>query len=79
MGCELPDSALVGLLERPTVSAPNSHQRLNQPTNATLPAQERRRSSPRGDWAGSTFVKMVGETFRRANHGLMTAPAVSAS
>jgi hypothetical protein len=38
---------------------PNSQKRLDQPTYATLPAWERRRPSPRRDWAGSTFVKMV--------------------
>jgi len=37
----------------------SSQQRLNQPADAILPARERRRPSPLGDWAGSTFVKMV--------------------
>lgn len=49
---------------------------------AERPSKPRRvRSAPRtppaqllGDRAGSTFVKMVGETARRANHVLMTAP-----
>jgi len=37
---------------------------------------KRRRPSPLGDWAGSTFFKMVGETGRRANHVLVAASAV---
>jgi hypothetical protein len=55
---------------------PSGQQRSNQPGNTIL-AQGRRRPSPlSGNWAGSTFVKMVGETARRANHVLMAAPTV---
>ena len=39
---------------------PGLQQRLNQPSNAALLSKGRRRPSPQGDWAGSTFVKMVG-------------------
>lgn len=39
-------------------------QRRDKPSNA-LPARERRRPSPRRDWAGSTFIKMV-ETIGRS-------------
>jgi hypothetical protein len=34
-------------------------QSLDQPMDAAFPARKRRRPSPRRDWVGSTFVKMV--------------------
>jgi hypothetical protein len=34
------------------------------------------KAQPRRDWTGSTFVKMVGETWLCANHAVMVAPAV---
>lgn len=42
-------------------AAPPAHpnQGLDQPPNAILAPRRRRRPSPRGGWAGSTFVKMV--------------------
>jgi hypothetical protein len=53
---------------------PLSQQHLNQTPNAILVPGKRRRPSPRGDWAGSTFVKMVGDTGLELASGAQVGP-----
>ena len=48
-------------------SASGCYQRLDQLMHTTLMAGGRQRPSPLGDWAGSTFCKMVGLTGHHSN------------
>jgi hypothetical protein len=57
---------------RTGLDGPRRQQHGNQPSNA-IPIQRRRRPSPRRDWAGSTFVKMVERAVRCANPVIVQA------